>query len=341
MADVMLDQAKFGPKKYPIFKPELAEGTPTQRFTLGQTAIDIVGAGREGGVNDGGVGWEEGYSPSMQINVPNTANSGVTIAGVDIGSGATGANGKLVILKDYLNATDYAALETLKGLKGSTARKKLKLLQAVSEEYPNGRLTNESMGLTQPQLNEISGRQVEKELDKIYVTIPEEDFGALPVAVQRTVAGLYFVGRGDASLGRVNTAIDYDKRVAEAKEKAAVSADAGSETAVQDAEQAVRLQEKATEKWTKAAQGYMDYYGGKITATTRKGTWLPLFNKYLKKNNLTKDNYPTGQAYTDAVIAWKLDAGLIGAGNVTRAERTANAIIEEYGLTAMTPYAER
>ena len=341
MADALLDQAQFGPSKYPIVKPESAKATPSQRFTLGQTAIDIVGAGREGGVNDGGVGWEEGYSPSMQINVPNTANSGVTIAGVDIGSGATGANGKLAILKDYLNATDYAALETLKGLKGSTARKKLKLLQAVSAEYPNGRLTNESMGLTQPQLNEISGRQVEKELEKIYVTIPEEDFGSLPVAVQRTVAGLYFVGRGDASLGRVNTAIDYDKRVAEAKEKAAVSADAGSETAVQDAEQAARLQEIATEKWTKAAQGYMDYYGGKITATTRGGKWLPLFNAYLKKNKLTGKNYPTGQAYTDAVIAWKLDADLIGEGNVTRAERTANAIIEEYGLTAMTPYAER
>ena len=82
----------------------------------------------------------------------------------------------------------------------------------------------------------------------------------------------------------------------------------------------------------------MDYYGLKINSSHK---WYTPFQAYLKKNNLTKDNYPTGQAYTDAVIAWKISSGKIAKGNVTRAERAANAIIEEYGLTAMTPYAER
>tara|TARA_S200002703_G_scaffold50476_2_gene43893 strand:- start:5838 stop:8969 length:3132 start_codon:yes stop_codon:yes gene_type:complete len=166
---------------------------------VSELAMNLVGAGA--GSQDGGIGSYEGYSPDLQINVPaGSMNSGVTIAGLDIGSGAEGADEKLDILKDYLKPEDFKELEKLKGLKGQKAQDALKKLQS------EGKLLEDGLGLSQKDLNEITARQAEKELPGIYKIIPEDRFKKLPTEVQRVVAGVHFNVQGPKTLAAVNKA---------------------------------------------------------------------------------------------------------------------------------------
>lgn len=66
----------------------------------------------------------------MQINVPDTLNSGVTIAGIDIGSTAGGADGKMEIFQSFLRPEDYEALKPMVGLTGNAAQEALAAAQA-------------------------------------------------------------------------------------------------------------------------------------------------------------------------------------------------------------------
>jgi hypothetical protein len=268
-----------------------AEDMEFARGGASEVAFNLVGGGRGGGVNDGGIAWEEGYSPDLQINVPQTVNSGVTIAGLDFGSGATGSKGKLEIIKKFLGEEDYAALETLVGLTGDEARTALEALQA------EGRLTNESMGLTQKQLNQITALRVDDDLENLYEYISEEDFKTLPIEIQRAVSGVFFVGESAGSPSRVSKAIKSGK----------------------------------IEDWQKAYEGYRYYYGAPITKNTKGGSWWGPWNTWLKNNNLTHLLNDTGSAaYKDAVIEWKIESGKIGRGNQQRVERAANAILNAY-----------
>ena len=103
----------------------------------------------------------EGYSPELPINVPITgktkaeqskSKSGVTIAGLDIGSTAGDAKRKIEIVAKYVkNEKSIAALKVLSGLTGPKAKKAL-------EKYTGdgGVLSAEVLNLTQEDLNNIT-----------------------------------------------------------------------------------------------------------------------------------------------------------------------------------------
>lgn len=269
-----------------------------------ELAMNLVGAGA--GSQDGGIGSYEGYSEGLQINVPDTTGSGVTIAGLDIGSGAEGADGKLSILKDYLSPEDYKLVESLKGLKGEEAQ------QALAKLQDEGKLLKDGLGLTQEDLNEITARQADKEIKDVYKFIPKDKFAQLPLAVQRGVAGVEFNVHGPNSMKSVRKAIESGK----------------------------------TEDWQAAANNYMNFFSGLGSPNKEGGKkWRKEFTEWAEQNGRSDlipmiDGSKT-QEFKDAVVEWKIDSKKIGRGNVTRAEDTAQAIIKEYGLDPVPSFAER
>ena len=264
-----------------------------------ELAMNLVGGGA--GSEDGGIGSYEGYSPDLQINVPSgSMNSGVTIAGLDIGSGAEGADEKLEILKDYLRPEDYKELEKLKGLKGEEAKKALDKLQA------EGKLLKDGLGLTQQDLNEITARQTEKELPKIYKVIPEKRFAKLPTEVQRVVAGVHFNAPGPKTLAAVSKAAKTNN----------------------------------PEDWREVANKYMTYWSG-LSSSLK-----PEFKKWAEENNRPDlieqmNSGNRSEEFGDAVIEYKLAVGRILPGNLKRVEDAAAAITRAYNLDPLPSYAQR
>lgn len=264
-----------------------------------ELAMSLVGAGA--GSQDGGIGSYEGYSPDLQINVPSgSMNSGVTIAGLDIGGGAEGADEKLEILKDYLRPEDYKELEKLKGLKGEEAQ------QALAKLQTEGKLLKDGLGLTQQDLNEITARQTEKELPKIYKIIPEKRFAKLPTEVQRVVAGVHFNVPGPKTLAAVN--------------KASKTND--------------------PEDWKEVANKYMTYWSG-LSSSLK-----PEFKKWAEENNRPDlieqmNSGNRSKDFGDAVIEYKLAVGRILPGNLKRVEDAAAAITKAYNLDPLPSYAQR
>ena len=162
----------------------LAEITP-----IAQAASDSVAA-------------SEGYSPGLQINVPDTTNSGVTIAGLDFGATAGDPTEKLKIMKQYLSEADYNALEQLVGLTGTEADTKLKELQ------DQGLLLKDGLGLNEEDIKNIPAIYISAvELPLIYETIPEEEFKKLPQEVMDVVINVQFNHHGPATLRKVRDAI--------------------------------------------------------------------------------------------------------------------------------------
>jgi len=285
--------------------PRTAPSEPGEsRPRASELAMNLVGEGA--GSQDGGIGSYEGYSEGLQINVPDTTGSGVTIAGLDIGDVAEGADGKLSILKDYLSPEDYKLVETLKGLKGEKAQ------QALAKLQDEGKLLKDGLGLTQEDLNEITARQADKEIKDVYKFIPKDKFAQLPLAVQKGVAGVEFNVHGPNSMRSVGKAIESGK----------------------------------TEDWQAAANNYMNFFSGLGSATKEQGKkWRKEFTEWAEQNGRSDlismiDGSKT-QEFKDAVVEWKIDSKKIGRGNVTRAEDTAQAIIKEYGLDPVPSFAER
>ena len=169
----------------------LAEITP-----IAQAASDSVAA-------------SEGYSPGLQINVPDTTNSGVTIAGLDFGDTAGDPTEKLKIMKQYLSEADYNALEQLVGLTGTEADTKLKELQA------QGLLLEDGLGLNEEDIKNIPAIYISAvELPLIYETIPEEEFKKLPQEVMDIVINVQFNHHGPATLEKVRDAISENTKEA-------------------------------------------------------------------------------------------------------------------------------
>jgi len=165
----------------------------TPEYEISEAAANIVNTT---------ISANEGYTPELQINVPDSLNSGVTIAGLDLGIEAGGADGKIEILSNYLTPQDVQALNTIKGKVGKDAQ------QALAEVQAKGLLTNESMGLTQQQLNEISARHLDIVLPSLYKAVGGEDkFSSLPDDLQSYIADVQFMTPGPTTLKSIKKAL--------------------------------------------------------------------------------------------------------------------------------------
>ena len=167
------------------------------------------------------------------------------------------------------------------------------------------------MGLTQKQLNQITCKRVEQDLQNLYKHLPKSDFAGLPVEVQRAVAGVFFVGESGGSPTRVSTAVKSGK----------------------------------LEDWQKSYDGYMYYYGG----LNKKG-WPEEFKAWAKNNGKEDvikfvDSDRGNNQLRDAVIAWKLETERIGKGNQTRVQAAADAIASMFpgpgGIQTSSSYFDR
>lgn len=104
----------------------------------------------------------------MQINVPDTLNSGVTIAGIDIGSTAGGADGKMEIFQSFLRPEDYEALKPMVGLTGNAAQEALAAAQA------KGVLLQDDLGLEGDDFANMAAYHISMhQLPAIYNKIPK------------------------------------------------------------------------------------------------------------------------------------------------------------------------
>ena len=192
------DQEKETNKRVAEAKPKAAEEDRTDTPKPSDTALELLGDTVK----------NEGYSPELQINVPDSTGSGVTIAGLDIGSTAGDPSGKLEILKEFLPGEDMAALDTLKGLTGKEAADALEEIQKEK-----GLLTNESMGLSQEELNTITALHIDALLPPLYSAVGgEEAFKSLPIEIQRGITDVEFMTPGPVTLELLNVAIASGKK---------------------------------------------------------------------------------------------------------------------------------
>ena len=173
-------------------------GSEESSFDVSETATNIVNTT---------ISSNEGYTPELQINVPDSTNSGVTIAGLDIGLQAGNADEKIEILSSYLNPQDLIALKAIQGKVGTEAQ------EALSKAQAKGLLTNESMGLTQQQLNEISARHLDLVLPSLYKAVGGEDkFLSLPNDLQSYIADVQFMTPGPVTLRSIKKALSSNTK---------------------------------------------------------------------------------------------------------------------------------
>jgi len=144
-----------------------------------------------------GVSASEGYNENMQINVPDTLNSGVTIAGIDIGSTAGGADGKMEIFEVFLRPEDYEALKPMVGLTGAAAK------EALSAAQAKGLLLQDGLGLEGDDFAKMAAYHISMhQLPAIYKKIPKEYFEKMDQEVKDIFINIEFMtpGRGTPKL---------------------------------------------------------------------------------------------------------------------------------------------
>jgi len=234
------DQEKEINKRVTEAKPKAAGEDKTDAPKPSDTALELLGDTVK----------NEGYSPELQINVPDSTGSGVTIAGLDIGSTAGDPSGKLEILKEFLPGEDMAALDTLKGLTGKEAADALEAIQK-----DQGLLTNESMGLSQEELNTITALHMDALLPPLYSAVGgEEAFKSLPIEIQRGIIDVQFMTPGPVTLESLKVAIASGKK----------------------------------EDWEKVLNNYRNYYGGEeaLEAKMKAGD---VKSSNVKRTNATGD----------------------------------------------------
>lgn len=138
-----------------------------------------------------GVSASEGYNENMQINVPDTLNSGVTIAGIDIGSTAGGADGKMEIFEVFLRPEDYEALKPMVGLTGVAAQ------EALSAAQAKGLLLQDGLGLEGDDFAQMAAYHISMhQLPAIYKKIPKKHFEKMDQEVKDIFINIEFMTPG-------------------------------------------------------------------------------------------------------------------------------------------------
>ena len=172
---------------------------------------------------------EEGYSADgILVNVPKTENSGVTIGGLDLGSGAGNIEEKLNILQDHIPEDQMEALKPLTKLTGPMAE------EALRDSIDSGKLNPDTWGFTDDTFKEIQTAFVEgntmpsvvKKLKSNGVT--EDQINNLPKEVVAAIVSIEFMTPGTEAIKAVAKAIKSGDR----------------------------------EDWLEAARQYEVYYGG-------------------------------------------------------------------------------
>ena len=149
----------------------------------------------------------EGYNENMQINVPDTLNSGVTIAGIDIGSTAGGADGKMEIFEVFLRPEDYEALKPMVGLTGAAAK------EALSAAQAKGLLLQDGLGLEGDDFEKMAAYHISMhQLPAIYKKIPKKHFEKLDQEVKDIFINIEFMTPGTSTPKLVLKAIKSGKK---------------------------------------------------------------------------------------------------------------------------------
>lgn len=170
---------------------------------------DFTGNGAGSGVIDN-IFKEEGYSAEgVLVDVPSSKNSGVTIAGLDIGSKAGNAQEKLDILSKYIPEDQIKALESLQGLVGDEARTALNDSLKTRELDPSTwNLTDDA--LRQIQSDFVSSNTIPSIADKMGVSV--EELRALPEKVLIAITSMQFMTPGPKTLEAVAKAMKSGSR---------------------------------------------------------------------------------------------------------------------------------
>ena len=144
------------------------------------------------------VAGQEGYrADGIVINVPAVGNSGVTIAGLDIGNAAGGSDVKIDIIAKYVDdPKQIEALRKLKGLERDEADAALKEMQA------QGLLTKEALGFTQEDLDNITADYGERSYkDFVRKVGSEQELRNLPPDVVEGMLDVHFNVPGGTTEG--------------------------------------------------------------------------------------------------------------------------------------------
>ena len=144
---------------------------------------------------------QEAYkADGIVINVPPKGESGVTIAGLDIGKAAGGADVKIDIIAKYVDdPKQIEALRKLKGLQRDEADAALKEMQA------QGLLTREALGFTQEDLNNITADYGERSYkDFVGKVGSEQELRNLPPDVVEGMLDVHFNVPGSMNEGPGN-----------------------------------------------------------------------------------------------------------------------------------------
>lgn len=153
---------------------------------------------------------EEGYSASgTLINVPKSANSGVTIGGLDLGSKAGDIDRKLEILGDYIPEEQIRELRKISKLTGTEAS------NALASAQEAGKIDASKWGFSDDTFKEMQSRYLDErtipdvveKITKFAPGVTQEDIEALPEPVMQAIASMEFVTPGLARESSALTAV--------------------------------------------------------------------------------------------------------------------------------------
>ena len=206
MDDRAQTQAASGPIGPEPMDPALAVETPTERDFSGLPELSSAAISASEGIS-----LSEGYSTDKAINMPG-GNSGVTIAGIDIGAVSGDEDIKLQVLKPFVSKENYEAIVRLKGLTGDEAE------AALKKEQDNGFLKEGEIFENDADLKNIAAYGVQAfVLPRIYKTLEDnnisrEEFDSLPSVVTDAIINIEFMTPGKNTRKAIAKAIKKNKK---------------------------------------------------------------------------------------------------------------------------------